>query len=347
MATRVFVYSPDLYTFYGELVCRTVRSWVLNTPDESLATATAYVAITDPILSTDLLRFRNILYIHDGVLPDYVGQIGEPQDYSQSEIAIGSTAIEILLDDYHPLDTIIGLPGQIFRQTIADANAGGAGGLIVGDVDDGDSVMGVQQGSKTALDVVKTLQLRTGFEWGVDGNLPKGQPPELTAWFRQFTGYDYTGETPYLPLDETLNIRCDPSGVILSKTGRVKNASRIVASSGSNVNAFVGTHEDAVGQSIYGRAVFTSGESAKNQTQTDRRAVQAVAERSEPLERFQITVNDPAMFPYLRIGSYFPLELRTTGFQDGRVGGFWYVRIIAMSYDDMVNEVELTVESVS
>src|SRR5690348_631835 len=136
--TRVFVYSPDLTTFYGELICRTVRAYALNTALDPLLTATAHVSIAGPALSEDLLRLRNILYISDGVLPDWAGQIGEPQGMSQSEVEINATAAEIILPDRWPLAGLRGTPGSVFRQLISEANASAPCGIGAGDIDDDD-----------------------------------------------------------------------------------------------------------------------------------------------------------------------------------------------------------------
>lgn len=342
--TRVFVYSPDLTVFYGELICRTVRAWSLNTALDPLPTATAYVSVADPALSEDLLRFRNILYITDGILPDWAGQIGEPQGMSQAEVEINATASEIVLDDRWPLDNFKNTAGSIFRQLISDANASAPCGIGAGDIDDDEDIITMLRGSQSVLQAVRRIQLKTGFYWGVRGSRAEGRSPELLAWFRADVGTDYTGEANNLPLDETLNIELDTSSKIMVKSGRVKNYVRVTASSGSTDNASRAEDLNASSINTYGLAQYVTSESAKNDLQAAMKAKTALSQRSTPVIRFAVTCNDPAVYPYLRLGNRHPLILRTVGFQNGQRGWQGNVRIIGMAYDDMVNKVELTLE---
>lgn len=344
--TRVFVFSPDMTTFYGELLCRTQRAWTLNKPLDPLPTATAYISMADPVLNEDLLRFRNILYITDGVLPNWVGQIGEPQGYSRGDIEINATAAEIILDDRWPLDNLKSTPGAMFSQLISDANASAPCGISVGDVDDGDDIIALARGSQSVLQAIQRLQIKTGFYWGISGSRAEGHMPVLSAWFRRNVGQDFTGEVNSLALDETLNLELDASSQIMVKSGRVKNHVRVTASSGSVDNASKGEDLNADSINAYGLAQFVTSESAKSDLQAGKKAATALSERRAPTIRFAVTCNDPDVYPYLRLGSRYPLILRTVGFQNGRRGWEGNVRIIGMAYDDMVNKVELTLEDV-
>lgn len=346
MTTRAFVFSPDMSLFYGELLCRTVRAWTLNRALDPLPTATAYVSVADPALSEDLLRFRNILYITDGILPDWVGQVGEPQGIGQGEVEINATAAEIILDDRWPLSSLQSTPGAAFRQLISDANASAPCGISAGDIEDGDDVVNINRGTQSVLQAIQRLQLKTGFYWGISGSRAEGRMPVLSAWFRRDIGQDFTGEVNSLALDETLNLELDTSGQIMVKNGRVKNMVHVTASSGSSDNSAKGEDQDADSINTYGLAQFITAESAKSDLQAKGKATTALNERSAPSIRFAVTCNDPTVYPFLRLGSRYPLILRTVGFQNGRRGWEGTVRIIGMAYDDMVNKVELTLEDV-
>lgn len=343
---RVFIFSHDMSRLYAELKCRTSRSWRLNASDEQFGIATAFVSVSEPLLSPELLQFRNVLWIHDGVLPDWVGQIGEPQNYSQSEIGIGAKAYEAALGERWIQARLNGGPGAVFRQLISDANAVESLNISLGDVDDGgrDVQIGRQM---SVLQGIQAIQRKTRYEWGIDASLPEGAAPVLSAWFRQKTGTDYSGSTPHIDLDEHTNIEFDPGNMIMVKFGRVYNHVRIYAASGNQEDSAIGEAFNRLSVDQYGLSQYVTSEPLKTDTLTQKHAESEASSRATPKVRFAITVNDSTVFPYLRIGNSFNLILRTVGWQNGARGWTGPVRVIGMAYDDMENKVALTLQEVT
>ena len=335
---RVFIYSHDLKTFYGELICRTVRAWTLNAPLDQLPTATVYVATADPELTQEMLRYRNVLYITDGILPDWAGQIGEPSGRGYTETRITATAYETVLDDRYPLNNVkTTTPGVIFESLINDANAVEPLGIDLADVEDLDRPISFSRGSLSTLQAMQWLQRKTKFQWGITPTLPEGQPPRFDAWFRQTAGYDWTGDVNRLELIEDINIECEPSGDVIVTNGRVKNDVKVVASSGSTDNAFEAFAFDIESASLYGIAQYVTAENAKSKDIAQQRADRELAQRLKPGDRPAVTVNDPAIFPYLILGSRYPLYLPRLNWEGD-------VELIGMAYDDLANKVECVVE---
>lgn len=341
---QVFIYDYTLKPL-AELVCRTRRSWVLNQPDEQLGSATAWLSINDPNLSEELLRFGNILYIHDGLLPDWAGVIGEPQSFDQAEVSIGATAAETLFDDRRldGLSRLEGTPGAIFRQIVRAADLPAPLGVSEGDIGEDGEPVRLQVGTQSLLDLIQDLQDKHGGEWGVEPGLSDGRAPVLSAWYRAATGQDYSGS---VALIEGVNITY-ADGPIMTRYGRVKNDVMVLGTGGKQDTGVRGAAIDHASISAYGLRQKAIVENLAGQSSVDSRAAQEVRAGKAPLRRFEVTANNPDIYPYLRIGNRLGLELVSLGFQDGRRGLTTTVRVIGMATDDADGDVPLVLEEVA
>ena len=341
---QVFVFDYTLKPL-AELVCRTQRSWVLNRPDESLGAATAWLAITDPNLGDGLLRFGNILYIHDGLLPDWAGVVGEPQAFDPAEVSIAATAAEVLFDDRRLEERrpLSGSPGSIFRQLVRLAAQAAPLGIGEGDIDEAGLSARCDLGVRSMLSAIQEVQSRYGGEWGIAPALSSGGLPVLSAWYSQQCGADYSGS---VALVEGVNIKLE-GGPVMTRYGRVRNDVLAVGTGGKQDSAARGIASDPASISSYGLRQMAVVGNFQNQADVDARAAQEVATRKEPLRRFEVTANNPDVYPYLRIGNRLSLELTSLGFQDGRRGIRTTVRVIGMATDDQEGEVPLVLEEVT
>ncbi len=328
----------------AELVCRTQRSWVLNQPNEPFGTATAWLSVNDPNLGDDLLRFGNILYIHDGILPDWAGVVGEPQTFDQSEVAIGATAAEVLFDDRRAEDAraLDGTPGAIFRDIVRAANRPAPLGISEGDVLEAGSTVVMRPGARSLLSLLQDLQAKHGGEWGVEPSLGDGRLPRLSAWYSAECGVDYSTS---VALIEGTNIKFAGSP-IMTRYGRVKNDALVVGSGGRAESSLRGLSSDIASIGTYGLRQLAVAENIQGQSSVDSQARQEVQMRKAPLRRFEVTADKPDIYPYLCIGNRLGLELASVGFQDGRRGITTAVRVIGMAFDDQEGEVPLVLEEV-
>jgi len=328
----------------AELVCRTRRSWVLNQPDEQLGAATLWLSVADPNLSEELLRFGNILYIHDGLLPDWAGVVGEPQAFDQAEVSIGATAAETLFDDRR-LDgqtRLEGTPGAVYRQIVRAASLIAPLGIVEGDIGELGRPVALGVGTHSLLELIQNLQDKHGGEWGVEPSLSAGRTPVLSAWYRPQTGQDYSGS---VALIEGVNITY-ADGPIMTRHGRVRNDVLVVGSGGKSDTGLRGSASDPASISAYGLRQEALVENLSSQSSVDSRAAQEVATSKDPVRRFEVTANNPDIYPYLRIGNTLGLELTSLGFEAGRRGLTTTVRVIGLATDDADGEVPLVLEEV-
>lgn len=341
---QVYMYDYTLKPL-AELVCRTQRSWVLNRPDEALGAATLWLSINDPNLGDGLLRFGNILYIHDGILPDWAGVVGEPQVFTQAEVAIRATAAEILFDDRRLDDMrrMDGAPGALFSQVVRLANEPAPLGIALGGAEEGGRTVTFKPGARSLLGVIQDVQARYGGDWGVAPSLGEGRLPTLSAWYSLRCGADYSAS---VALIEGVNISF-ADGPIMTRYGRVKNDVAVIGAGGKQDTALRATASDLPSIDAYGLRQLAVVENLQSQASVDARAAQEVEARRQPSRRFEVSADNPDLYPYLGIGNTLGLELVSVGFQDGRRGIRTSVRVIGMAADDREGEIPLVLEEVA
>lgn len=340
---RVMFFNNNLAPL-AEIECRTRRVWVLNRPDEELGKASVYIALREPKLNEELLRFRNVVYIRDTYgLPDWAGQVGEPQDYNQGEVMVAANAYEMILSDRTPGGGgAAGAPGAIFAELLSRSNVIPTY-IDVGNIADVPIGRDINPGTRHTLSLLGTLQERLGGEWEVVPSLDQSNAPVFTANYAQRLGTDLRGTD--IHLEEGLNIEL-AQAALMSIQGRVHNRVKVIGQALQEASHHESQwYTDTASRDLYGYAEAQYNENRRSQAAVDASAQIHLLAEAQPFRIFSgIVCNDKAMYPYLRIGNVMTLRLHTIGYQNNAIGGDYSVRIVEMQVDDFVPGVDLTLE---
>lgn len=321
----------------------TSRSWVLNGPDEQFGSASIVISNKEPKLTEQLLRFGNIVYIHDGVLPDWCGEVGEPEEGYQGEVVVNALSIETILDDRTcGSNTFEGYSADVILSIIQEAHRQSPMIITDGDLETGGQLTKSITYGKSALMLIQEQQAATGYEWGVEPALGEYKIPTLSIWWDSFRGEDLSGS---VSLIEGVNIEF-AAGPLYTKHGRIKNEVTVsgttlvhdepfltIARNDDSISTFGLRQRHIIGGIATGRALQA-------------RAITEVANNATPYYRFYPTANNPTIYPYLKIGNILGIQLKTVGRTGGRTGITSTVRIVGMATDDEIGTVELTVQEV-
>jgi hypothetical protein len=348
--SQVFIYTRDLVPV-AELVCRTQRSYVLNSPDTAFGQCTAFVPTTDTkLLNDETRRFGNLLIVRDQALGNWAGIIDEPQSYSTEEVSIHATSVESIFADRNgagigggvgALD-LDGPPGERFRGLVRHANFETPTGIAEGDIEDGQGSGSLADvGKLSILQLVRNLQDDTGYEWGVDPEIsPRGEIA-FNAWWKFQRGTDYSAK---FELIEGTNVRFG-DGPTMTLQGRVKNDIVVrgqAASDGSSAKSKLTV--DLTSINAYGLRQYVVTDRHVSQTRVDQAADTLLAQLKNPTRTLDLVCVDSASYPYLRIGNTLAVKLTSVGFQNGQRGWQGNARIVGYAYDDVEGEVPLVLE---
>lgn len=341
--SKVYFFTHDLKPLC-EVTCRSQWSAPLNTPDGQLGTASLYLSVNETKLDRGITRFGNVVVIVPGFgLPLWCGEVGEPQNADQGEIEIGATSIEIVLDDRNVIGRIEkGSAGTQLNDILAESALAAPMILNAGDIDDGGSVVRTLGGQRSALSYLQDLQRKYGGEWGVDCVLGPGNVPSLSVFYRPRIGVDLSGS---VALIEGTNIKFADSPIV-ERFGRVKNDVTVINHGGKDDRVITGRAINQRSVDLYGLRQLILAENLRSQANADARAAHEAEARGFPQRRFNVTANNPAVYPSLRMGNTLRLQLLTIRDEDGGVGIDTRVRVIGLAWDDQQGEVPLVLEEV-
>jgi hypothetical protein len=345
--SEVYLYDYNL-TPMAEVQCRSECGWVLNTPLGEPGSATIWLSVAEPKLSEALLRYGNILYIADTPVGDWAGVL-VGQEWTQAEVALNATAAEIVLDDRCPRsqhgDRLEGPPGTMFRQALAFGSQTAPTGIVDGDIEEGGASHHMHIKTRDVLSVIRKLQTSYGCEWGIAPSLGGDKRPVLSAWWKARAGTDHSGR---VALEEGLNLAFADTPVVVVE-GRVKNSVFDLGqaeTAAASIPSDLETDPESINR--YGLREVVLTEDVTNPASLTARAYAALQRRKQPSRTFTLVANNPAIYPYLRIGNTLRLILHTVGidWHTGRRGIDTTVRIVGMTYNDAEGVVPLKVEEV-
>lgn len=336
MNSRVRIFSP-MGTALGELDVPVFRSWVLNNYGE----AEFVISTNDNKAVEDLLDFGNFLYVTHPTLPDWVGVIDTPREWTGNEIKVKAVSAEFITDwRYIPIVAI----SQGF--TPIDKYVEGVLWLINKYYSMG-MALNVGQTFNTRLQILPMAGVRlrtlldkinkqTGTEWDVTGVI--GGDNILRLYVNL---YDFRGNPTFQILD---NSNVAKVNSYIKEEGPIYNHVTVYsqADSGGARNYATAIDEASINQ--YGLRATAEEQKGGG---SDESGLQLAADYllwtyKQPSSIIAPTVlNVGDTFQNLRLGNIVRWQSPIAGFSGSGIGTQFDARILGMEYDDMTDKVTL------
>jgi len=338
---RVRIFSRDgkQLTEFNHSV---TRSWAIGAEGVAgceLPTGKAYS-------SEEFIQFGNWLLVENSMLPDWVGVIDVPRDWSANTVSIYAyTAERVLTWHSGPEEEKVSASaGGIFARIIEYVNEEGQTIVAPGRI-----WRGGQQREETlnpnTLDVdLKRIYERSGEEYlftpEVDDN---NRLAVLGNWLKRLgdeTEYYLThGSGGNLELLEEALVEDGP--IVNDVTAYGEGATWAEKARGHARNQY--------SVNKYGLRQFILKDKKTTDTETLRRYAETyVREHSSPIRRLSASaLNVGNTFNFIKLGNVVSLVLKNSGYHGGKTGTETRARIIGMAYDpDQGHKVDLVIEEI-
>lgn len=343
----------------AELGVATTRSWTLDSVGRCNFTVPIYSSSGgfNPQATEDILNYGNLILVEhkpsvnadgttNGVLPNWVGILAAPRQWSYGQIQCTAYSAEQILNfraSPKPF-TASGTPGAVFKQLILWANDPsfnpGAYPIQLGTIElAGANVSRDVKGS--ILDEVSGVIKDFGGDWDITPYVTANNQLLLVANYYQLKG---------AVVNQTFhNQNVEYTSPLYVEQGDFFNWVRGYSSTAStgNVN-FAATADQA---SIAKHGLFganTVYQSISGQySAAGFEAVQAANQNFLNQNRFPTRTVAPNVldvgnaFSFLNVGNYWYIYLDTVGFTNGQIGLAGAVRITAMEYTELTNSVRV------
>lgn len=357
--SKVRVFSPNGIEL-AEISAGTIRSWVLNDVGRCTFKINIYDALSGGVnqfCNPTYLGYGNLILIEhkpsvnadgstNGVLPPWVGVILPPRSWKYGEVSITAYSAEHLLFfrcTPQPWN-VSGTPGSIFQQLIQYANDTSYNPqnypIRLGEIYLGGEIT-TRQMKVSAWEEIKALIQASGGEWNVTPYVDNSNRLSLIANYYLKQGVDVGRAFS--------NVDIESASPIYIEQGDIFNWIRgysQYASSG-NVNfAAVGDFDLIAQEGLLGSNQSFTG-IAGAYSAVGQEAIKAASANFLAANKFPTRTLAPNMldlgndFSYVRVGNTWLVQLDTVGFTQGKLGLSGKVRITAMEYNDMTNQVRL------
>lgn len=340
--SRVTVYSNTGY-YLAELDVATTRTWVQN----DIGTCVFAIAQSDAKCTESLLQYGNLVLVEHSTLPDWVGVIDVEREWHAGRVIQKVSSGERILGlRAMPMQTISGAAGYLFTQMLGFANASGGLRVYKGDVDAGGTVMKMEL-SVSLLEHVRQLAGMSPHQFSVTPYLYASGLLTLRAnWYRHSKKNVFTiREGHNSPLELSSPIMVEQGEFWTEVIGYSDSAtgdSRITSGPIRDEEAFSLYNLRQTNVTFTGvKDKATLIEMTKNYLKRNA-APRAVV--TLKLADVLDASGNSIYFEKLRLGTIFTIELNSAGFRQQGIGYSETFRITGMSYSDLENKVELTVE---
>lgn len=334
---RVILFSKtgqQLAETNAQVVC----SWKLN----DIGKAKFTLSINDPVCRREFIEFGNRVLLEHEELPDWVGVIDTPREWSSfGTVDITAYSAEYLLKWRRCATSqkITGTSGTKFAELIKKANAERTLYIDLGDIWNEGKATTEQLQGESIYDAIKRISTDLNHDFALTANIqPNGDLRFYANWYKQ------RGKVNGCEFIDGWNIKT--SNRVLIEQGEIVNdvmAVGVGASSGSQKTG-IEIDMDSAGQYDYRQGVVNLSTEFDGTVSVG--AAQQLGKLKEPRRTYDLNAIG-TIWKDLHIGDTYRLTLNNCGFSSGGFGLQSDVRVVGMELNERMGTVRIISDEVT